>query len=133
MLRRQAFEQHRRLPLVLHDIANPQQARRGIEIAPEAGGRRATKIPRQQGEQGTGIAFRPGFLPPGGNVMRQASTVQCRHRHAPGLARRTVAAGQAQWLQMTQALAIRTIKMQQLAAPRPAIRPEANTINRQTG
>ena len=65
------------------------------------------------------------------DLARAPGQMQHRRRHAPGLARGTVAAGQAQRAQAAQTLELSACDDQQLATPGFAVGAEANAVERQ--
>ena len=97
-------------------------------MAAEAGGRRAQ---RRTGEH-LGEHRRRGLSGEApGDLVAAPAGVQDRGGHAPGLARRAVAAGQAQRAQVAEANALAARHPQQLAAPGLAVGAEADPVERQ--
>ena len=65
------------------------------------------------------------------NFVATAQLEQHRRRHAPRLARGTVATGQTERSQVSQAIEFRALHPQQLAAPRRIVGAQAHTIQRE--
>jgi hypothetical protein len=124
----EAFEFHRRLPFVLHQVAQAEQAGGGVEPAAEAGGRRAAQVAGEHGEQRAGVAARVVLLDPAADAVAEAGAVQGGDGHAPRFLGGAVAAGHGQRAEVAETLAIGTIETQQFATPGAAVRAEADTI-----
>jgi hypothetical protein len=114
VLRSLTFVEHRRLALVGGDLAQAGESRRGVEPAAAARRRRRVCVAAEHHGDGAGGALlRESFL----DLAAAAQREQRRRRHAPGFARRLVAAGQRQRAQVAQAGEAFALDPQQLAAP----------------
>ena len=120
--------------LGLHVLAHrqAQQARHGIEPAPGRRGLRAVQPACQHGLHGTRRRFAHHGREARLDLLGLAAGVQQGRRHAPGFARRHIAAGQRERRQMPHALTARAVHPQQFAAPGRAVPPQAHAVERES-
>ena len=102
--RRRLFQQDGCLRFILHVRTQAEQAGCGIEDAAHAAGARAVDVFLQHLRNDTGAILGKALA----DVGVAPEFVQHGCRHAPGLARGLVAAGQRQRSQLADALELRT-------------------------
>jgi len=125
VLRRLTFIEHRRLAFVGGDLAQAGESRRGVEPAAAARRRRRVCIAAEHHGDGAGGALlRESFLDLAAAPQRE----ERRRGHAPGFARRLVAAGQRQRTQVAKAGEAFVVHLQQFAAPAALVGAHADAV-----